>query len=111
MYRRLWSGYFTLRGLRRFPDALPVHLVFVPGIGGMSGMSVALVVSELMGNTDWVVPLGALGYIDGLLGGTALAIAFAEKSAPLMGWIRLNPFKSATIVIGIAYLCGGQVGA
>jgi hypothetical protein len=73
-------------------------------------MSVALLVHAVTGNVAWVAPFGALGYADGLLGGIGRAIASAQKTAPLRAWLRSNPFKSAAIVIGIAMLCGDQVG-
>jgi hypothetical protein len=111
-YRRLWAGYFSLRGLQRIADPFPGFCVmFGPAVGGMVGMSVALVVSTLTGNADWVVPLGALGYLDGLLGGMGCAIAFAQKAAPLRGWLGSNPFISGAIVVGIAVLGGGRAGA
>jgi len=84
--------------------------MFGPPIGGMAGMLVALIVSSLAGNTDWVLPLAALGYTDGLLGGMARSIAFAENAAPFRRWLRSNPLTSAAIVIGIALLAGKMVG-
>ena len=111
-YRELWAGYFALCGLRRISDEFPaVCVVSGPLIGVTSGISAALALEALTGNAKWVVPLTVLGYADGLVGGIAFAVAFAERTARLRLWIQSHPLTSAAIVVGAAVACSQVIGA
>jgi len=109
-YPKLWAGYFALCGLRRISDEFPtICVVSGPLIGVTAGISAAIAIEAVTGNAKWVIPLTALGYADGLIGGIAFAVAFAERTARLRRWIHSHPLASAAIVIGESVACGGAI--